>query len=98
MDRPRVVVAALPVEHGGRSCPPTEAFALSITITGDRGSYTDIYFDGASGNQEGLYRFGDFTYDGALLCLRQDVDGHIVSVQGQTGAVVHAAGRKITVP
>ena len=47
--------------------------------------------------QEGLYRFGNFTYDGALLCLRQDGDGHIVSVQGQTGAVVYVAGRKITV-
>ena len=97
MKRPRVAVAELPVDHSGRSCPPKEAFALSITITGDRGSYTDTYFDGASGNQEGLYRFGNFTYDGALLCLRQDGDGHIVSVQGQTGAVVYVAGRKITV-
>jgi len=94
-EKPRLAVAVLPVQHNGRLCPPTEAFGLSITIAAKGQALTDTYFNGTP--RDGAYRFGDFSYDGSLLCVRQDGAGRIVRIQGQAGTVLCADGRTIPV-
>jgi hypothetical protein len=96
-EKPRLAVAVLPVLANGRLCPPTEAFALSITIIRDGERYTDIYFNGTSENPGCSYCFANYTYDGLLLCLRQDGSGHIVNIQGQPGTVLYTDGHTIPV-
>jgi hypothetical protein len=96
-ERPSVTVAAVPVYRGDRLCAATEAFALQVSLVIDKLSYTDTYFNAAASGQPGPYRFGHFSFDGLLLCIRQDSTSRIVRVQGQPGTLAPMGGTAIEV-
>ena len=96
---PELAVTVLPVTRDGHVCADSEAYALSITIGTGGQQVTDTYFNRAASAPDGCYAFGPFACDGVdslLLCIRQDAEGRILSVQGMPGAVkvLAKAGRE----
>ncbi len=66
--RPNIHVKHLPVEHQHDVCDSKQAFALEISIEHNGQTKKDIYFNAVSPN---TYRFGNITYSGSLLVLRE---------------------------
>jgi hypothetical protein len=95
--RPNLAVTAMPVYRGDELCAAAEAFALKVSFSVGQHAHTNTYFNAADGGRPGAYRFGGFTFDGSLVCIRQDSAGRMVRVQGQPGALVHSDGTQVEV-
>ncbi len=66
--RPNISIKRLSIEHQHSFSHPNEAFALEITIQNDMHITRDIYFNAVAAKE---YSFGNISYDGSLLFLRE---------------------------
>jgi hypothetical protein len=92
--RPQITVEALPVRYGARHCVPSEALALTVTVTKDGQDFQDYYFS-ADPKQCGDYSFGRFTYNGSLLFIRESRAGRVVDIRTDAAAELTDHGRPL---
>ena len=74
--QPALSLESIPVYAGNRLCPQEEASCLRLMHTLEGRNVEDIYFINHTQSGE-EYNFQDFSYQGRMLFMRKDEDGHI---------------------
>ena len=76
---PSLSIQEFPVSCDGKPCPRSHASALAITRVDDHGRQCRDYYFVRNMEKEAVYRFGNWTCQDAVLVIRTDSEGRIVS-------------------